>query len=101
MPGIFEIKRRFRVKPDFGFYSLLAVVGSFALFSLVAALRREPFLTAQKKTLAFFDSYLQGLPNWALAFLRAVGGATGFVLIVAITYGFDSLGNAELEHTKR
>jgi hypothetical protein len=89
------------VKPDFRFYSLLAVVGSFALFALVAALRREPFLTAQKKTLAFFDSYLQGLPSWALAALKVAGATTGFVLIVAITYGFDSLGNAELEHTKR
>ena len=27
------------MKPDFGFYSLLAVVGSFALFSLVAAFK--------------------------------------------------------------
>jgi hypothetical protein len=89
------------VKPDFGFYSLLAVVGSFALFSVVAAFRREPFLPAQKKTLAFFDSYLQGLPSWALNSLRVVGGTTGFLLIVAIAYGFDSLGNAELERTKR
>jgi hypothetical protein len=89
------------VKPDFRFYSLLAVVGSFALFSLVAALRREPFLKAQKKTLAFFDSYIQGLPSGALAALRVAGVTTGFVLIVAITYGFDALGNAELERTKR
>jgi hypothetical protein len=88
------------MKPDFVFYSALAVIGSFAIFFLVAALRRERFLITQKLTLESLDEYSRALPQWSISGARAAGAAGGFLLLVALTYSFDQLGNVQLERVR-
>src|SRR5690349_3324725 len=78
-------------------FTLLSVVGVMSVFLLVAAVRGISLKTARRQTLAFLEDWAGIAPAAIQGTITTIlGFAGGFVLVVALTYAFNQLGDATM-----
>ena len=81
------------------FYSIIAVIGAMPLFFLVAAAMRISVKRAKKISLQFLEDWAQVAPEAIQGAVSSIlGFATGFALLVALTFGFDKVGDEIMPH---
>ena len=77
--------------------SVLAVIGAMPLFLLVASLSRSSVADAQRLTMNFLEQWGGVAPESLKIWVRkTIGGTVGFSLLVALSFGFNFLGDTNI-----
>jgi len=78
-------------------FPILTVIGIMPVFFLVAAVMRRSLKRAKEITLKFLDDWANQAPLSLRGVISSIlGFAGGFALLVALTFGFNRIGDATM-----